>query len=121
MTRAGFLLLGKFVLADRGNPCTQCWCSLVDVLGEEGNYSIEILLKFVCVCHYFGICHGQCVIPDAIQQVSNLQCKMKALLLIFHKIAQDNMVLDILCNILFPVPCFLFPILCRHLYNQLGF
>ena len=71
MDCAGLLQLGKSGLTNRGNLYTQYWYSLINVLGEEGDYCIEILLVFVWVQHYCSNCCGQLVTYDAVQ-VSNL-------------------------------------------------
>ena len=41
MAGASLLHLSRFGLTDRGNLHTWCWCSYVDVLGEEGNYCVK--------------------------------------------------------------------------------
>ena len=100
---------------DRDNLHIWCWCTFVNILHEEVIWSMKILLVLVLVCPYCSNCYGHLVTPDAIQQISNLWSWIKALVPIFHKISQDNMLLDMLGNILFPFPQILFFIIHRHL------
>ena len=56
MGSADLLPLDRSGLTNRGNLNTQCWCSLVNILVEEGYYCIIILLIFIWVYPYFGYC-----------------------------------------------------------------
>ena len=105
MGSAGFLPLGRSALINTDNLHNGCECSLISVLSEDSNYCIKILLILVWVSPYCGDCCGQLVTPDDIQQVLNLPSGISAVVPIFHKVYQDNMILDMSGNILFPVPC----------------
>ena len=105
VTGAGFLLLHKFGLGDRCDLHTRCWCSLVNILGEK-DYCIEILLLLVWMNTYYGNCCEQLFTFDAIQQVWTFQPWIEAMVPIFHKISNNNMVVDMVGNILFPVYAF---------------
>ena len=56
MASTSHLPLSRSGLINRGNLYTQCWCSLVDILGKEGDYHVEILLILIWMCPYCGDC-----------------------------------------------------------------
>ena len=103
--RTDHLPLSWSAPTDRDNFHTQYWCFLVNLLDEEGNYCNKVLLIFILMHSYCINCCEQLVILESVQLVSNLWSLAKALVLIAHKIFQNNMVLDMSGNILFSVPC----------------
>ena len=52
MACASLLPLSRSGLNNRGNLHTQYWCSLVNILGEEGHYCVKILLIIILAFPY---------------------------------------------------------------------
>ena len=114
MDSDSILLLGRSGLSYWGNIHTRYWVTFVDILSEKDNYWIKVLVILVWVPPDCGNCCGQLVTPNIIQQILKYQPWVESLVPIFNKVSLDNMVLDMLGSILFPVPCIALAVICRH-------
>ena len=109
MVSIDLLPLCRSGLADIGTLHAWCQCSCINMLSEKGNNCVKI------ICPDCGDCYRQLVTPDAIQQVLNFRNWNEALVPIFQKVFDDNMVIDMSGNILFPVPCLIVCIIRKYL------